>query len=601
MLFKRIKDWATSIAEFRTGDVIPVDGPSGTAKITFSNLTAWVHKKWASFVHACTAITSFTSGDTFSVSNPTDGTRKMFKDTLLTLTAQNALAGNVAPAFDSTKPNDEGGYAYYAGTNVTYEGKTYVFAVNHSSGAWNPVEVEQKPLSESINIEGVGKAVAAWLDEHPEATTTVEDRSLTEEKFSDALKLQTIKDYVTPEMFGAKGDGVTDDFVPMQHALNSGKPVNLVGKTYLVGGNGNFVIAHDFTMYNGTIKIPSASEAVRIVFESFSSNPVGTYVIDNVVFESTKDQTCVDTFAPSDTLCSNIWLFHLNYAKKVTLTNCIFKDIDYVFKIDTPLSFSAIGCKCTGTLQWLQMFGTELYLENVIIQQDEEANSLYHCVYEHGSEDEVSNDTLVNCILTGNSYPYHGFGNRTRSRKLRMDNVTIKAKTVCFINDSDNSVTNLNNCSFESSVLFQYTTTKIVIKNSDIKVDFICILNNLSGEVEMIDCTYTGSLYADNLNYLKMVGCRIIGPIVWRYTQHKLICIDCIIDAGNVQGNHVNIRDAGIAYFVKCTFFSKDLTFYNPSLTGICKIVGCVLFTNSVGINSWIAADNNSAVYPSIY
>ncbi len=33
MLFKRIKDWATSITAFRTGDVIPVDGPSGTAKM----------------------------------------------------------------------------------------------------------------------------------------------------------------------------------------------------------------------------------------------------------------------------------------------------------------------------------------------------------------------------------------------------------------------------------------------------------------------------------------------------------------------------------------------------------------------------------------
>lgn len=38
MLFKRIKDWATSITAFRTGDVIPVDGPSGTAKISKDDL-----------------------------------------------------------------------------------------------------------------------------------------------------------------------------------------------------------------------------------------------------------------------------------------------------------------------------------------------------------------------------------------------------------------------------------------------------------------------------------------------------------------------------------------------------------------------------------
>ena len=59
--------------------------------------------------------------------------------------------------------------------------------------------------------EAIEQAVSDWLDEHPEATTTVEDGSLTEVKLSDALKKATVKEYVTPEMFGAVGDGTTDD------------------------------------------------------------------------------------------------------------------------------------------------------------------------------------------------------------------------------------------------------------------------------------------------------------------------------------------------------------------------------------------------------
>ena len=50
-------------------------------------------------------------------------------------------------------------------------------------------------------------------------------------------KLETIKYYVTPEMFGAKGDGVTDDSVAIQKAidfLTSGGIVNFLPKTYLV-------------------------------------------------------------------------------------------------------------------------------------------------------------------------------------------------------------------------------------------------------------------------------------------------------------------------------------------------------------------------------
>lgn len=40
LLLKRIKDWATSITSFRNGDVIPVDGPSGTAKMSKDYLLA---------------------------------------------------------------------------------------------------------------------------------------------------------------------------------------------------------------------------------------------------------------------------------------------------------------------------------------------------------------------------------------------------------------------------------------------------------------------------------------------------------------------------------------------------------------------------------
>lgn len=100
--------------------------------------------------------------------------------------------------------------------------------VNELSEDWNN-------FTEEWDIDIVA-AVNNWLNEHPEATTTVQDGSLTEEKFSDVLKLQAIKDYVTPEMFGAKGDGVTDDTTAINNAIASGKSVIALdqSKTYLV-------------------------------------------------------------------------------------------------------------------------------------------------------------------------------------------------------------------------------------------------------------------------------------------------------------------------------------------------------------------------------
>lgn len=73
---------------------------------------------------------------------------------------------------------------------------------------------------------------------------------ITEAKLSDELKLKTIKDYVTPEMFGAQGDGVTDDTQAFQEAVNSGKPIHLIndyvcgkvtGTNIIIVGNGHII------------------------------------------------------------------------------------------------------------------------------------------------------------------------------------------------------------------------------------------------------------------------------------------------------------------------------------------------------------------------
>ncbi len=71
--------------------------------------------------------------------------------------------------------------------------------------------------------------VYAWLEEHPEVTTTVQDGELT----IDKMVVGTLG-YVTPQMFGAKGDGVTDDTDAIQTALNQHTHVVLPNGRYLI-------------------------------------------------------------------------------------------------------------------------------------------------------------------------------------------------------------------------------------------------------------------------------------------------------------------------------------------------------------------------------
>lgn len=87
----------------------------------------------------------------------------------------------------------------------------------------------------NLKDEVIDTSIKAWLADHPEATTTVQDGAITETKINAEFLPYIIKDYVMPEMFGAKGDGITDDTVSIKSAFATGRDVHLMAnKTYLV-------------------------------------------------------------------------------------------------------------------------------------------------------------------------------------------------------------------------------------------------------------------------------------------------------------------------------------------------------------------------------
>lgn len=181
------------------------------------------------------------------------------------------------------------GSAVVVDKSLTIEG-----AAADSKATGNSIDSLKNDLNELQNggyvadQQQIGQKVNAWLDEHPEATTTVHDNSLTLDKFTNELKLYTVKDYVTPQMFGAKADGTTNDSKAIQDAIDSGISVFLPKGIYNIGENtlnfSKFDQGHSYSFImdiNAVINYSGTNCAVKILKYGISEFKIGTINAEN--------------------------------------------------------------------------------------------------------------------------------------------------------------------------------------------------------------------------------------------------------------------------------------------------------------------------------
>lgn len=119
-------------------------------------------------------------------------------------------------------------------------------------------------------------AVNNWLNEHPEVTTTVQDGAITEPKIHADFLPYIKNSYVTPEMFGAVGDGVTDDTAAIQNAIDTGEVVYISKKTYDISNS--LVLSGNKTLIvDGELNYSGSEYAILI------SNSYNTLRLNNVL------------------------------------------------------------------------------------------------------------------------------------------------------------------------------------------------------------------------------------------------------------------------------------------------------------------------------
>jgi len=146
-----------------------------------------------------------------------------------------------------------------------------------------------------------------------------------------------LEDIVTPEMYGAKGDGITDDTLAIKQALSGGsKTVGFSNKTYYVHGSCN-IYSKTHIIGNGaritTDRCPFIiGESGDYAYGYQGSNNVlieGLYVdlnglgTDHIIMAHAQNITIKDCVFYNNAEHS----IELNSSKNVVIENCVFKSI----------------------------------------------------------------------------------------------------------------------------------------------------------------------------------------------------------------------------------------------------------------------------------
>ncbi len=301
-------------------------------------------------------------------------------------------------------------------------------------------------------MKDVEKAVNVYLAENNTIVRT--------DEFNSKVDTYLSEKYVTPEMFGAVGDGVTDDTQAIQTALDTGKEVRFSNKTYcvlnlvinnsvrLIGDTGATIKRLPITFIDyddGNITDWSKRDVTNLIGTgqvNAISNTVDEVYIENIVFDGNRDNLTGNTWTTSGTW-HNLFMTNID---KFTIKNC-----EIINSVQDGLQMLAIKNSLVTSCQFINCGSKD---ENDTVSGTRNAITVapYYRQYNHLAEDSC---TIENCIFDNPSDESIMWGGTntliSNCRFLRQNQYSIESITDPDYLNHDANIT-IDNCYAEGVV-----------------------------------------------------------------------------------------------------------------------------------------------------
>lgn len=275
--------------------------------------------------HLLDVLTELPADGTFLVDSATNGPGQMPGGTLLDITAKNALAGNVAPEFDST-------ISHSVGKIVSYLNKVYMFIKAKSAGAWNATYVAVTNIADLIDKLKTDIASSFFIEKN---NTKYYDVTFTDGGYISAYSGN----------YSATASGHCSDFI----RVSPGDKFFL--KSYLTT-SGAKIACYDFWKnylpsaslitdgnYSGVFEVPSGVSYIR--FSSYGSNEYGAHNIPAYDFSAIQKNSDMNVLVFGDSITEDFF-FTVNSSGETTAVSGKSSNHMWSYYTDKNLKFKEL-------------------------------------------------------------------------------------------------------------------------------------------------------------------------------------------------------------------------------------------------------------------